>query len=31
MKDDEKDIDLIEAYLRGTLNEQELAAFQKRR
>ena len=31
MKDEENDIDLIEAYLRGTLNEQELAAFQKRR
>jgi len=31
MKDDEKDIDLIEAYLRGTLDEQALAAFQKRR
>jgi len=31
MKDEEKDIDLIEAYLRGTLDEQALAAFQKRR
>lgn len=31
MKDDEKDIDLIESYLRGTLDEQALAAFQKRR
>jgi tetratricopeptide (TPR) repeat protein len=31
MKDDEKDIDLIEAYLQGTLDDQALAAFQKRR
>jgi len=31
MKDEEEDIDLIEAYLRGTLDGQGLAAFQKRR
>ena len=31
MKDEEEDIDLIEAYLRGTLDGQALAAFQKRR
>jgi tetratricopeptide (TPR) repeat protein len=31
MKDEEDDIDLIEAYLRGTLDGQALAAFQKRR
>jgi tetratricopeptide (TPR) repeat protein len=31
MRDDEEDIDLIEAYLKGTLDEQALAAFQKRR
>lgn len=31
MKDDEEDIELIEAYLRGTLDEQALAAFQRRR
>ena len=31
MRDDEEDIELIEAYLRGSLDEQALAAFQKRR
>jgi len=31
MKDEEEDIELIEAYLRGTLDGQALAAFQKRR
>jgi tetratricopeptide (TPR) repeat protein len=31
MKDEEEDIDLIEAYLRGSLHGQALAAFQKRR
>jgi tetratricopeptide (TPR) repeat protein len=31
MKDDEEDIELIEAYLGGRLNGQALAAFQKRR
>jgi tetratricopeptide (TPR) repeat protein len=31
MKDDEADIELIEAYLRGTLDDQALAAFQRRR
>ena len=31
MKDDEEDIELIEAYLRGTLDDQALAAFQRRR
>jgi hypothetical protein len=31
MKDDEEDIELIEAYLRGTLDEQALVAFQRRR
>jgi tetratricopeptide (TPR) repeat protein len=31
VKDEEEDIELIEAYLRGTLDGQALAAFQKRR
>ena len=31
MKDDEEDIELIEAYLRGTLDDQALAAFLRRR